>query len=107
MSDGLKHVSHFFKFILILLSIQTQLTLDNKLFKKIRSKGLSSNLKVLILSLSKIRYTDWGIGGLSCDVDEDFEQLDGEILQIAGSDTRSFSDQYSVSKFFVDIQFRK
>ena len=76
----------------MLLSIKTQLTSDNKFFKYITSKFLFSKSEVLILSLSKIGYKDGRIGGLSCDVDADFEQLDGECLHIAGSDTGSFSD---------------
>ena len=40
-----------------------------------------------------MRYIDWRIGGLSCDVDEVFELLDDELLQITGLDTLSSSDQ--------------
>ena len=36
-------------------------------------------------------YIDWRIRGLSCDVDEDFEQFDYDFLQITGSDTLSSS----------------
>ena len=32
-------------------------------------------------------YIDWSIGGLSCDIDENFEQFDDESLHITGSDT--------------------
>ena len=41
------------------------------------------------------------------DVDEYFEQLDGEFSQMTGSDTRSFSEQCIVSKISVDIEFSK
>ena len=92
---------HFSKFILILLSVRTQLTSDNKFFKKITSKCLFSILKGSTLSLSKITYIDWRIGGLSCDINEDFEQLDDEFLQIAGIDTRSFSDKCIVLKLIL------
>ena len=42
-------------------------------------------------------YTDWRIGGLSYDVDEDFEQFDNDVLQFTGSDTRSALYQCIVS----------
>ena len=89
------------------MSVKTQLTSDKTFFKKITIKCLFSKLEVLILSESKIGYKDWRIGGLSCDVDEDFEQLDGEFSQMTGSDTRSFSEQCIVSKIPVDIEFSK
>ena len=38
-------------------------------------------------------YIDWRINGLSCNVDEDFEQFDDELLQITGSDTLLSPDQ--------------
>ena len=88
---------HFSKFILMLLSVKTQLTSDNKFFKYITSKCLFSKSDVLILSDSKIGYKDWRIGWLSCnvdvdeDVDVDFEKLDGIYLQIVGIDARLFS----------------
>ena len=100
----------------MLLSVKTQLTSDNKFFKYITSKCLTSKLEVLILSLPNIGYKDGSIGGLSCDVDVDedvdvdadvdFEQLEEVFLQIAGTDTRSFSDQFIVSKISVDIEVR-
>ena len=77
---------------------------DNKLFKYITSKCLSSKSEVLILSLFKIGYKDGRIGGLSCDVDEDFEKWYGISLQLAGIDTRSFSDQLICSITSVDIE---
>ena len=52
-------------------------------------------------------YIDWRISGLSCNVDEDFEQFDDELLQITRSDTLSSSDQYIVSKISIDIEFEK
>ena len=52
-------------------------------------------------------YIDWRIDGLSCDVDEDFEQFDDDFLQISGSYTLSSSDQYIVSIIYIDIEFRK
>ena len=48
-------------------------------------------------------YIDWRIGGFSCDVDEDFEQFDNELLQIIESDTFSASDQYIVSRLSTDV----
>ena len=71
----------------MLLSIKTQLSSDNNFIKNITSKGLSSNLEILILSLFKIGYIDWRIGGLSYDVDVDFEELEGTFLRITGTDT--------------------
>ena len=107
---------HFSKYKVMLLSVKTQLTSDNKFFIYIISKGLTSKLEALILSLSNIGYKDGSIDGLSCDVDEDedvdvdtdvdFEQLEEVFLQIAGTDTRSFSDQFIVSKISVDIELR-
>ena len=107
----------------MLLSVKTQLTSDNKFFKYITSKYLSSKSEVLILSLSKIGYKDWRIGGLSCNVDEDededvdvdvdvdkgvdFDKLDGIYLQLSGIDTRPFSDQLIDSIISVDIELRK
>ena len=64
---------HFSKFRLMLLSVKTQLTSDNKFFKYITSKCLSSKLEVLILSLSKMGYKDGRICGLSCGVDIDVD----------------------------------
>ena len=51
---------------------------------------------------------------MSCDVDEDvdvdadvdFEQLEEVFLQIVGTGTHSFSDQFIVSKISVDIELR-
>ena len=53
-------------------------------------------------------YLDWRIGG----VDEDFEYFDDELLRnlnlsISESYTLSSSDQYTVSKVSVDIEFSK
>ena len=100
----------------MLLSVKTQLTSDNKFFKQITSKDLSSKSEVLTLILSKIGYKDGRIDGLSCDVDVnvdvnidvdvDFEQLEEIFLQIVGTGTRSFSDQFIVSKISVDIELR-
>ena len=52
-------------------------------------------------------YIDWRIGGLSGDVDKDFEQFDNEFLQFFGSSKLSSSDQYIVSKISIDIEFEK
>ena len=76
----------------MLLSVKTQLTSDNKVFNKLTPKCLSSKLEVFILSESKIGYKVWRIGGLSYDIDVDFEQLEGACLQITGTDTQSFTD---------------
>ena len=84
------------------------------------SNSLLSKWEVFILSLSKIGYKDGRIGGLSCDVDVDidvgvdvgvdvdvdFEQLEEIFLQIVGTETCSFSDQFIVSKISVDIELR-
>ena len=53
-------------------------------------------------------YLDWRIGG----VDEDFEYFDDELLRnlnlsISESCTLLSSDQYTVSKVYVDIEFSK
>ena len=98
----------------MLLSVKTQLTSDNKFFKYITSKWLSYKSEVLILSLSKIGYKDGRIGGLSCyvdvdvdvDMNVDFEQLKEIVLQIVGTGTSSFSDQFTISKISVDIELR-
>ena len=101
----------------MLLSVKTQLTSDNKFFTSIISNGLFSKSEVLILSELKIGYKDWIIGGLSCDVDADVEEdvdvdvdadseeLEGNVLQKAGTDTLSFTDQFLVSKKSADIDF--
>ena len=52
-------------------------------------------------------YIDRKIGALSGDIDEEFEQFDDDFLQITGSETRSSSDQYIVSRISVDIAFAK
>ena len=83
--------------------MKTQLTSDNKFFKYITSKCLSSKSEVLILSLFKIGYKDGRIGGLSCDVDVDEDKSDGICLQLAGIYSRSFSDQLIDSISSVDI----
>ena len=93
---------HFSKFKLILLSVKTQLTSDNKFFKYITP--LTSILEVLTLSLSNIGYKDGSICGLSCDVDVDededvaadvdLEQLEEVFLKVVGTDTHSFSDKF-------------
>ena len=50
---------------------------------------------------------------MTCDVDVDvdivvdFEKLDGIPLQLAGIDTRSFSDQLINSITYVHIELRK
>ena len=93
----------------MLLYVKRQLTSDNKFFKYISS--LTFKLEVLILSLSNIGKKDGRIGGLSCDVDVDedidvnvdvdvdvdFEQSEEVFLQIAVTDTISFSNQFIVS----------
>ena len=43
---------------------------------------------------------------MNVDVDIDFEQLEEVVLQIVGIGTRSFSDQFIVSKISVDIELR-
>ena len=40
------------------------------------------------------------------DADVNFEQLEEVFLQIVGTGTRSFSDQFIVSKISVDIELR-
>ena len=39
-------------------------------------------------------YIDRRIGGLPCDIDENFEQFDDIFLEITRADTLSSSDQY-------------
>ena len=75
---------HFSKFILLLLSVKTQLVSDKISLKKITLKYFSFKLEVWILSESKMGYVDWRVGGLSSDVDEDFEQFNSDFLQIVG-----------------------
>ena len=52
-------------------------------------------------------YLDWRIDGLSGGVDEGFEQFFDKLLHISKSCALSSSDQYVVSKIFVDVEFRK
>ena len=102
---------HLSKCIFILLSFETQLTSDNEFFKYITFKGLSFKIEVLILWESKMGYLDWRTGGLSGDIDEDFEMMDNElscILHLSVSEACILSsDQYIVSEISVDIEFRK
>ena len=72
---------YFSQVILMVLSIKTPLTSDNKFCKYITSNCLFSKSEVLILSEFEIGYKDWKIGILLCVVDVyvdvDFEELEG------------------------------
>ena len=52
-------------------------------------------------------YSNENIEYLLVNEDVEFEDLDGIFLQIAGTDTRSFSDQFIVSIISIAIKLKK